>query len=213
MVKQYDGILGVFEYDDNEYIIDENDGYLRCINFPILGLGSTPIQPIGCINFNYLFYNENTSVINLSSWRFTDDIIIDHMFEGLAQDVSVIVNESFFNKDDDKLEEQFKYLSNIKLFLINNIKSKIIEIPKNSNRDMVDSCIKMVESSPTPEIRHLDQSITILPDNDFSGDTINIFRNPCIDSYYGAMAARDTSSIKGSGSGYKRPRKNQKHYC
>ena len=212
MVKQYDGILGVFEYDDEEYEIDKNDGYLRYILHSFNAV--KPTQLIGCINFNFLFNGRmNIEIIDLSSWEFNDDINTEHMFDGLKSDINLIINESFFSEDNDKLQEQFNSLSNLKLFLVNNRRSKIIEIPKNGNRDIIDSCIKMVESSPTPEIRHLDQSITILPDNDFSGDTINIFRNPCIDSYYGAMAARDTSSIKGSGSGYKRPRKNQKQYC
>lgn len=55
MIKHYEGPLGTFDYDDEEFEVSHSITGNECLHYH--GTGSSVDLPEGCINMSYMFYN------------------------------------------------------------------------------------------------------------------------------------------------------------
>ena len=123
MIQQYRGMLGDFNYDDTEFIIDKMQGELYV---KYIGNGERVRLPKGCKNCQYMFMGYTGKYLDLSEF-YTDDVVsMKYMFAECRN----LEEIDLFNFNTDKVEKMgfmFKSCTNLKyldlsMFNVSNVR-------------------------------------------------------------------------------------------
>lgn len=127
-MKYYNGMLGEFQYDENEYEIRTHIAGKEYIKY--IGRGTKPIQPLGCVDFSWTFSGSNLLELDLTDWDMSRVIDTSYMFIN-CKSLEVIIGIENWNtsslKDSNHMFyncNKLKCLNLINWDLQNNINMK-----------------------------------------------------------------------------------------
>lgn len=94
-IIKYEGNLGKFSYDTEEYVIPGDDDGIRYI-----GKSNKPTYLEGCINYSWMFFNrKDLKYLNLEGWDTTNVQYMNSMFKdcSILEEIIGIENWNFSN--------------------------------------------------------------------------------------------------------------------